>query len=191
MMEIQSESWKLEVMIIPFTSLEIHVILHSKLPTSHPHSNENPNWITDNDNTIGNPPIGLPYHIIISSYNAFKCQSHASPPISERTQSSATTLSFSFEISQSNNPYPYSQPFSQITLPHPWIPHAPTPKHQYNSIRSSNLSIALILSIQQRAASQSLSFYSSTCTIYSYRPSHANPSISHRFLTTKISSSQS
>ena len=52
MLEIQSESWKLEVMIIPSTSRGIHTILHSKSPTSHPHSNENRNRITDNHNAI-------------------------------------------------------------------------------------------------------------------------------------------
>ena len=46
MMEIQSESWKLVVMIIPSISLEIDVISHSKSPTSHPHSHENQIHIT-------------------------------------------------------------------------------------------------------------------------------------------------
>ena len=116
-MEIQSESWKLEVMIIPFTSPEISIISHSKSLTSHPHSNENQNCITDNDNTISNPPVNLPYLPILNPLITFKCQSRSSPPISEETQSSATILSFSLETSQSNNAYPHSQPFSQITPP--------------------------------------------------------------------------
>ena len=60
MMEIQSESWKLEVMIIPSTSREIHTISHSKSPASHPHSNENQNWITENDYNSINHPTELP-----------------------------------------------------------------------------------------------------------------------------------
>ena len=117
MMEIQSESWKPQVMIIPSTSPITNVVSHHKSSTSHPHSNENQNWITDNDNTISNPPVNLPYHIILSPIITFKCQSRSSPPISEEAQSPVTTLSFSLETSQSNNAYPHSQPFSQITPP--------------------------------------------------------------------------
>ena len=152
-MEIQSESWKPQVMIIPSVSPAIHTILHYKLPTSHPHSNENQNWITDNDNTISNPPVDLPYHIILSSENAFKKQSRSSKPISEETQSFTTILSFSLETSQSNNAHPYSQPFSQITLPHPWKSHTIAPLHQYNSLQLPCRSKALIFSIQQRTTS--------------------------------------
>ena len=39
MMEIQSESWKLEVMIILSKSLEIHTKTHHKSPALHSHSN--------------------------------------------------------------------------------------------------------------------------------------------------------
>ena len=46
MMEIQSEWWKLEVMIIPSKSREIHTVSHYKTPTLHPHSKENQNRIT-------------------------------------------------------------------------------------------------------------------------------------------------
>ena len=66
MMEIQSESWKLEVMIIPSKSREIHTISHSKSPTSHPHSNENQVWITEYDNRSTNPPTEL----LISPFSA-------------------------------------------------------------------------------------------------------------------------
>ena len=46
MMEIQSEWWKLEVMIIPSKSREIHTVSHYKTPTLHPHSNRSQNRIT-------------------------------------------------------------------------------------------------------------------------------------------------
>mgnify|MGYP004645859771 CR=1 FL=1 len=39
MMEIQSESWKRQQVIIPSKSLEIHTKTRYKSPTSHPHSN--------------------------------------------------------------------------------------------------------------------------------------------------------
>ena len=188
MMEIQSEWWKLEVMIIPSTSREIHTISHYKSSTSHPHSNENPNWITENDNTICISPVDLPYHIILSSENALKCQSHPSPPISEETQSSVTTLSFSLQISQSNNAYPHSQLFSQSTLPHPWKARRITPQHQYNPIQSSHLSTALILSIQHPPTSQPIPFHSIALTSNIQHPPPSNTSISLKYLTTEKSS---
>ena len=43
MMKTQSESWKQQQMIIPSTSPLIRTTSHSKSPTSHPYSNENPN----------------------------------------------------------------------------------------------------------------------------------------------------
>ena len=51
-MEIQSEWWKPQQMIIPSTSPAIHTILHSKSPTSHPYSNKNQNRNTHNSSTI-------------------------------------------------------------------------------------------------------------------------------------------
>ena len=52
MMEIQSEWWKLEVMIIPSKSREIHTVSHYKTPTLHPHSKENQNRITQQPSIV-------------------------------------------------------------------------------------------------------------------------------------------
>ena len=46
MMEIQSKLWTRQQMIIPSSSPVIDVISHFKSPTSHPHSKENQNRIT-------------------------------------------------------------------------------------------------------------------------------------------------
>ena len=46
MMEIQSESWTTEAMIIRYKSREIHTKAHYISHTSHSHSNENQNHIT-------------------------------------------------------------------------------------------------------------------------------------------------
>lgn len=72
MMEIQSEWWKLEVMIIPSKSREIHTVSHYKTPTLHPHSKENQNRITQqpstkNSETLTERPYLIDYnpHIMI------------------------------------------------------------------------------------------------------------------------------
>ena len=78
---------RVETVLIPSTSREIRTISHSKSPISHPHSNENQNRITENDNRNINPPVGLLYHIIFSPSITSKYHFHPSIPISEATQS--------------------------------------------------------------------------------------------------------
>ena len=119
MMEIQSGSWKLEVMIIPPKSLEIHTISHSKSPTSHPHSNENQNRNTHNSNTISHFRHETAYLTILNPVPPFKSQFYLHYLIITIPANPATSTSYSYHIHQFNTTYPHSKPSPQITLSHP------------------------------------------------------------------------
>ena len=73
MMEIQSEWWKLEVMIIPSKSREIHTVSHYKTPTLHPHSKENQNRITQQPSTKNSETLTeRPYLLYYNPQNTMK-----------------------------------------------------------------------------------------------------------------------
>ena len=119
MMEIQSESWKLEVMIIPSKSYVIHTISHSKSPTSHPHSNENQNRNTHNSNTISHSRHETVCLTIPNPAPPFKSQFYLHYLIITIPANPTVSTSYSHHISQSSTKYPHSKPSPQITLSHP------------------------------------------------------------------------
>ncbi len=182
-MEIQSESWKLEVMIIPSTSPLIDAILHFKSPTSHPRSNENQNWITDNDKPIRNAPTELVIqpHRIHSNANSTQVY-----PSARQLNPSSYCIVLIQNITIQQWISPFSTPFPIDSLP----PMKSTPHNSTPLIQSFNLSIALILAIQQRTTSQHILFRPLIFSICPQHLPHSNPFISLRFLTTKESSTR-
>ena len=154
MMEIQSESEKLEVMIIPSTSPEIHAKPHYKSPTSHPHSNENQNRNTHNSNTISHSGHETAYLIIPNPAPPFKSQFYLHYLIITIPANPTVSTSYSRQISQSNTEYSIPNPppkslssthkitsYHSTTVPkssHPWKTRIPLIQHQHISSFTSN-----------------------------------------------------
>ena len=133
-MEIQSESWKLEVMIIPSKSREIHTISHPKSPTSHPHSNENQNRNTHNSNTISHSCHETVYPIILNSAPPFKSQFYLHYLIITIPANPTVSTSYSRQISQSNTEYSIPNPPPKSLSP----THKTTSRHSTTPSKSSH-----------------------------------------------------
>ena len=119
MMEIQSESRKRQQMIIPSVSPIINVISHSKSPTSHPHSNENQNRITQQWQHNHQPSHITSYFTDFNPLIPFKCPFYPSYLIIETLTNLTIPTSSSHRPSHFNNKYPHSQHLSPIHSPHP------------------------------------------------------------------------
>lgn len=163
MMEIQSESWILEVMIIPSSSPVIHTISHSKSPTSHPHSTENQNRTTQQFSTEHQNTHRKTLSHRLQSSNHHKTPLHSAIP-SQQMQPPNRIL-FPFQTSK----------WTQISTP---IKSTP-PKHSSPQCPSQNKHTPSLLErIERVTRITPPTYHDQECTWRCYQPAPACRSVS-------------